>query len=60
VALLREALEKTWVDAGFLADARAAGLTIDPIKAGALEQTVALLATRPAILRDLRAILQSH
>ena len=60
VALLREALEKTWVDPGFLSDARAAGLSIDPVTAGALEQTVATLATRPATIRDLRSILQPH
>jgi len=60
VALLREALEKTWVDPQFLADAHAAGLTIDPVTAGALEQTVATLKARPATLSDLRSILQSH
>jgi len=60
VALLREAMEKTWVDPGFLADARAAGLTIEPVTAGVLEQTVATLTARPAILRDLRSILQPH
>jgi tripartite-type tricarboxylate transporter receptor subunit TctC len=60
VASLREALEKTWVDPRFLADARAAGLSIDPVTAFALEQTVATLAARPATLRDLRSILQPH
>lgn len=58
LALLREALEKTWVDPRFLADARAAGLTIDPVSAGALEQTVATLTSRAATISDLRAILQ--
>jgi hypothetical protein len=58
--LLREALEKTWVDAGFLTDARAAGLTIEPVTSAALEQTVAALAARPATLRDLRSILEPH
>jgi len=60
VALLREALEKTWVDPHFLADAQAAGLAIDPVSAAALEQTVATLGARPATLRDLRAILEPH
>ena len=60
VVLLREALEKTWVDPQFLADARAAGLSIDPVTAGALEQTVATLGARPATIRDLRLILQPH
>lgn len=60
VALLREALEKTWVDRQFLTDARAAGLTIDPVTAGALEQTVATLAGRPATISELRSILQPH
>ena len=60
VALLREALEKTWVDPRFLSDARAAQLSIDPVTAGALEQTVARLADRPATIRDLRSILQPH
>ena len=60
VALLREALEKTWVDPHFLTDARAAGLTIEPVTAAALEQTVATLAARPATLRDLRSILEPH
>jgi tripartite-type tricarboxylate transporter receptor subunit TctC len=58
LALLREALEKTWVDANFLADARAARLTIEPVTAGALEQTVATLAARPATISELRSILQ--
>ena len=60
VASLREALEKTWVDPQFLADARAARLSIDPVTAGALEQTVATLSARPAMIRDLRSILQPH
>lgn len=60
VAVLREALEKTWKDPQFLADARAAGFSIDPITAGALEQTVATLGARPATIRDLRSILQPH
>lgn len=60
VALLREALQKTWVDAAFQADARAAGLTIDPVTASELEQSVATLATRSAALRELRGILQPH
>jgi tripartite-type tricarboxylate transporter receptor subunit TctC len=60
VASLREALEKTWVDPQFLADARAAGLSIDPVTAAALEQTLARLGARPATIRDLRAILQPH
>lgn len=60
VALLREALEKTWADPHFLADARAAGLTIDPVAAGALEQTMATLAGRPATISSLRSILQPH
>jgi tripartite-type tricarboxylate transporter receptor subunit TctC len=41
-------------------DARAAGLSIDPVTAGALEQTVATLGQRPATIRDLRSILQPH
>ena len=60
VALLREALEKTWLDPHFLSDARAAGLTIDPVTATALEQTAATLAARPATIKDLRSILQPH
>jgi tripartite-type tricarboxylate transporter receptor subunit TctC len=60
VALLREALEKTWLDPHFLSDARAAGLTIDPVTAAALEQTAATLAARPATIKDLRSILQPH
>jgi tripartite-type tricarboxylate transporter receptor subunit TctC len=60
VASLREALEKTWVDPQFLADAQAAGLTIDPVTAGALEQAVATLSARTATLGDLRSILQPH
>jgi tripartite-type tricarboxylate transporter receptor subunit TctC len=60
VASLREALEKTWVDPQFLADAHAARLSIDPVTAGALEQTVATLGARPAMIRDLRSILQPH
>jgi tripartite-type tricarboxylate transporter receptor subunit TctC len=58
LAWLREGLEKTWVDPHFLTDARAAGMTIDPVTAAALEQTVATLAGRRATLNDLRAILQ--
>ena len=60
VALLREALAKTWVDQRFLTEARAAGFSIDPVTAGALEQTVATLGARPATIRDLRLILQPH
>ena len=60
LALLREALEKTWVDPQFLTDARAAGLTIDPVTPAALEQTMAALAARPATIKDLRSILQPH
>jgi tripartite-type tricarboxylate transporter receptor subunit TctC len=60
VAMLREALEKTWVDPLFLTEARAAGLTIDPVNAVALEQTVATLSARTAILGELRSILQPH
>jgi len=60
VALLREALEKPWLDPHFLSDARAAGLTIDPVTATALEQTAATLAARPATIKDLRSILQPH
>lgn len=60
LALLREALEKTWVDPQFLTDARAAGMTIDPVTAGALEQTVAKIAARPAAISALRSILQPH
>jgi tripartite-type tricarboxylate transporter receptor subunit TctC len=58
LAWLREGLEKTWVDPHFLTDARAAGMTIDPVTAAALEQTIATLAGRRATLNDLRAILQ--
>ncbi len=58
--MLREALEKTWVDPLFLTDARAAQLSIDPLTAGALEQTLATLGQRPATIRDLRSILQPH
>jgi len=58
--LLREALEKTWVDPQFLTDARAAGLTIEPVTAGALEQIVAKIAARPATISALRSILQRH
>jgi tripartite-type tricarboxylate transporter receptor subunit TctC len=58
LALLREALAKTWLDPQFLTDARAAGLTIDPVAAGALERTVTTLASRPATINDLRSILQ--
>jgi tripartite-type tricarboxylate transporter receptor subunit TctC len=58
--LLRDALEKTWVDPQFLADARAAGLTIEPVTAGALERTVAKIAERPATITALRSILQPH
>jgi tripartite-type tricarboxylate transporter receptor subunit TctC len=58
LAVLREALEKTWQDPQFLADARAARLTIDPVSASSLEQTVATLAGRQAALSDLRSILQ--
>lgn len=60
VASLREALEKTWVDPGFLTDARAARLSIDPVTAGVLEQTLAMLGQRPAAIRELRSILQPH
>ena len=60
LALLREALEKTWVDPDFLTDARAAGLSIDPVTAGALEQTIVTLGARPATIRDLRSILEPH
>ena len=60
LALLREALEKTWVDPQFLTDARAAGLTIEPVTAGALEQIVAKIAARPATISALRSILQPH
>lgn len=58
VALLREALAKTWVDPQFLADATAAGLTIDPVTPAALEQTVATLAGRLKTIDDLRFILK--
>jgi tripartite-type tricarboxylate transporter receptor subunit TctC len=60
LALLREALEKTWVDSRFLTDAHAAGFSINPVTAGALEQTVAALGARLATIRDLRSILQPH
>ncbi|HKW02415.1 MAG TPA: hypothetical protein VJN96_21505 [Vicinamibacterales bacterium] len=56
--LLRDALEKTWVDPHFLADANAAGLTVDPVNAASLEQTIATLAARPKTLDDLRFILK--
>jgi hypothetical protein len=58
VALLREALDKTWVDPRFLADASAAQLTIEPVSAASLEQTIATLAARPATIADLRRILE--
>lgn len=58
VALLREALETTWVDKKFLADAHAAGLSIDPVNAGELEQTVATLTARTTTIGDLRSILK--
>lgn len=60
LTLLREALHKTWMDTAFLADARAAGLTIDPVAAGTLEQTIATLAGRPKTIDALRSILQPH
>ena len=60
LGLLREALEKTWIHPDFLTDAHAAGLSIDPVTAGALEQTVATLGQRPATIRELRSILQPH
>jgi tripartite-type tricarboxylate transporter receptor subunit TctC len=58
LALLREAMERTWADPQFLADARAAKLSINPVTAGALEQTVATLAARSSTIRDLHSILQ--
>jgi len=57
VALLREAMEKTWIDPHFLEDARAAGFSIDPVSAREMQQTMAKLGERPAIIRDLRTIL---
>jgi tripartite-type tricarboxylate transporter receptor subunit TctC len=60
VALLREALEKTWGDQQFMAEAQAAGLTIDPVSAGVLEQAVATMTARSATLHDLQLILQPH
>jgi len=60
VASLREALAKTWADPQFLTDARATQLFIDPVTPDALEKTLAMLSTRPAIIGDLRAILKPH
>ena len=60
LTLLREALETTWKDPRFVADARAAGLTIDPVSAAVLEQTMTTLAGRVATIATLRSILQPH
>jgi tripartite-type tricarboxylate transporter receptor subunit TctC len=58
LALLRDALSRTWTDPRFLAEARAAGLTIDPIAADALERTAALVASRSATVAELGALLK--
>jgi hypothetical protein len=48
------------VDPQFLTDARAAGLTVEPVTAGALEQLVGKIAARPATISVLRSILKPY
>ena len=60
LALLREAFEKTWVDPQFAGEARAAGLTIDPVNAATLVQTMTTLTRRAATIDFMRSILQPH
>ncbi len=58
LALLRQGLIKAWADPQLIAAATAAGLTIAPVAADNLEQMLRTAATRPAIISELRSLLE--
>jgi tripartite-type tricarboxylate transporter receptor subunit TctC len=58
LALLREGLIKAWGDPQLIAAATAAGLTIAPVAADNLERMLRTAAARPAIMSELRSLLE--
>jgi tripartite-type tricarboxylate transporter receptor subunit TctC len=60
LSALREGLEQTWADPEFLAEARAARLAIDPVRARELERILRGAFAQPDILSRLEQILRPH
>lgn len=60
LALLRDALARTWSDARFLAEARTAGLLIAPVGAAEAEQTVRKISASADVLPELLKILRAE
>jgi tripartite-type tricarboxylate transporter receptor subunit TctC len=58
LAALRQGLEQTWVDPEFLAEAKAAGLSISSVPAGELERLLRAAFAQPDILSELERILR--
>lgn len=56
--LLRQGLIKAWADPQLIATATAAGLTIGPVAADNLEHMLRTAAARPAIMAELRSLLE--
>lgn len=58
LVLLRKALMDTWADPAFVAEAKAAGLFIQPVPGDALEQSVQTLSARREVISGIDRLLQ--
>ena len=60
LALLRDALARTWSDAQFLDEARKAGLSISPVSAANVEETARKVSMAADVLPELDRILRAE